>query len=113
MFADVFNSEVLTYLQRELVTISALAAMPGVEAQLQSHVTIGKNTGITDTQLAEITDLIERLVSRTQANTLRKLLSKPILPVIEPGMMVRISEIEILPVNMEEYNAILKEEAAS
>ena len=113
LFADVFDSDVLTYQQRELVTISALAAMPGVESQLQSHITIGKNTGITDTQLVEITDLIEKLVSRTQANTLRKLISKPILPVIEPGMMVRISEIEILPAYLEEYNAILKEEAAA
>ncbi len=113
LFADVFDSEVLTYQQRELVTISALAAMPGVEAQLQSHVTIGKNTGITGAQLVEITDLIEKLVSRMQANTLRTLISKPILPVIEPGMMVRISEIEILPAYREEYNAILKEEAAA
>lgn len=113
LFADVFDSDVLTYQQRELVTISALASMQGVGAQLQSHIAIGKNTGITDTQLVAVTDLIERFVSRTQGNTLRKLISKPVLPVIETGIIVRISEIEILPEYLKEYNAILKEEAAA
>ena len=73
LFADVFDSDVLTYQQRELVTISALAAMPGVEAQLQSHVTIGKNTGITDNQLVEITDLIERHISRTAGKYVKEI----------------------------------------
>ena len=113
LFADVFESNVLTMQQRELVTISALSAMPGVTSQLQSHVKMGLNTGITENQLTEVAQLIEKLISRTQANTLRKAISKPEVPVIEPDMMVRISEIEILPEHLEEYNAILKEEAAA
>ncbi|WP_165939993.1 carboxymuconolactone decarboxylase family protein [Dyadobacter psychrotolerans] len=113
LFADIFESEVLTFQQRELVTISALAAMPGVTSQLQSHVKMGINTGITENQLMEIADLIEKFVSRTQANSLRQVLAKPAVPVIENGMMVRISEIEILPKYLFDYNAILKEEAAA
>lgn len=113
LFADVFDSDVLTYKQRELVTISALAAMTGVGPQLQSHVGIGRNTGITDDELVQVSDLIEKYISRTQANTLRVILSKPASPVIEPDMMVRISEIEIFPQYVDEYNAILKEEAAA
>lgn len=113
LFADIFDSDVLTYQQREFATISALAAMPGVESQLQSHIKMGMNTGITENQLEQIAELIERHVSRTQANSVRKLLSKPIAPVIEPDMMVRISEIEIVPEHLEEYNAILKEEASA
>lgn len=113
LFADVFDSDVLTYKQRELVTISALASMAGVEPQLQSHVGMGKNTGITDDELVQVADLIEKHVSRTQANTLRAILSKPAFPIMEPDMMVRISEIEILPQYVDEYNAILKEEAAA
>lgn len=31
LFADIFDSDVLTYQQRELATISALGSMPGVE----------------------------------------------------------------------------------
>ena len=113
LFADIFESEVLTFQQREIVTISALTAMPGVTSQLQSHVKMGMNTGITENQLAEIANLVEKHVSTTQANTLRKIISKPLTPVIEKDMMVRISEIEIVPEFLAEYNAILKEEAAA
>lgn len=113
LFADIFDSNVLTYRQRELVTISALAAMPGVESQLQSHVKIGMNTGITGEQLAEVARLIEKHVSRTQANSLRNILSIPPNPIVDEDMMVRISEIEILPEFLREYNAILKEEASA
>jgi len=113
LFADVFQSDVLTYQQRELVTISALAAMQGVESPLQSHVKIGMNTGITQTQLTEIAKLIEKHVSRTQANSLRNVLSIPTAPIVDEDMMVRISEIEILPEYLQEYNAILKEEASA
>jgi 4-carboxymuconolactone decarboxylase len=37
LFADIFNSDVLSYQRRELTTISALSAMQGVEPQLQSN----------------------------------------------------------------------------
>lgn len=113
LFADIFENDVLTFQTRELVTISALAAMPGVTSQLQSHVKMGKNTGMTENQLEEIAQLIEKLVNRTQANTLRDAIGKPAEPVIRPAMMVRISEIEILPQYVTEYNAVLKDEAAA
>ncbi|RZJ33008.1 MAG: hypothetical protein EOO18_09445, partial [Chryseobacterium sp.] len=104
---------VLSYQQRELVTISALASLSGVESQLQSHITMGKNTGITENQLVQLADLIEESVSKTQANTVRKIIGKPLVPVIENDMMVRISEIEIVPEFLEEYKSILKEEASA
>ena len=113
LFADVFSSDVLTYQQRELITISALAAMPGVEPQLQSHLKMGMSTGISEEHLIELADLIEKYVSRVQANSVRKLISKPVVPVVEEGMMVRISEIEIVPEYLEAYKSILKEEAAA
>lgn len=113
LFADVFQSDVLTYQQRELVTISALAAMQGVESQLQSHVKMGMNTGITQTQLIEVAKQIEKHVSRTQANSLRNVLSIPTTAIVQEDMMVRISEIEIIPEYLEQYNAILKEEASA
>jgi len=113
LFADVFQSDVLSYPQRELITISALAAMPGVESQLQSHVKIGMNTGITQVQLIETAKLIEKYVSRTQANSLRNVLSIPTVPIIDEDMLVRISEIEILPEYLKEYHSILKEEASA
>ncbi|MFC5409101.1 carboxymuconolactone decarboxylase family protein [Larkinella bovis] len=113
LFADVFDSDVLTYQQRELVTLSALAAMPGVDSQLQSHLKIGLTTGLTENQLGQVAGLIEQFVSRTQANALRKLLGRPIAPLIEPDMMVRIAELEIAPQHLEDYKAILTTEAAA
>ncbi|RZM23132.1 MAG: hypothetical protein EOO88_27150 [Pedobacter sp.] len=113
LFADIFDSDVLTYRQRELVTIAALTAMPGVEGQLQAHVKMGINTGITEGQLAQVAELIAKHVSHAQANTLNKLIGKPAIPLTAPDMMVRISEIEIFPELLEEYKTILKEESAT
>lgn len=113
LFADIFMSEVLTYQQRELVTISALASLDEVEGQLQSHINMGKNIGITENQLVQLADLVQESVNKTQANTVRKIIGKPLVPIIENDMMVRISEIEIIPEFLEEYNSILKEEASA
>ena len=112
LFADVFESDVLSYKERELITISALAAMYGVEAQLQAHIKMGMVTGVTETQLNQIAGLIEKHVSKAQANTLNNLIGQPLLPLTAADMMVRISEIEIFPQHLEEYKAILKEESA-
>jgi alkylhydroperoxidase/carboxymuconolactone decarboxylase family protein YurZ/quinol monooxygenase YgiN len=113
LFADIFDSDVLSYQQRELVTIAALAAMPGVQSQLQSHLSMGKNTGLTESQYLQVAELVEQHISVTQANTLRKLLAQPIVSLPQPDMMVRISEIEIVPEYLKDYNTILKEEAAA
>lgn len=113
LFGDVFESDVLTYQQRELVTISALASMSGVQAQLRSHLKVGMNTGITENQLAEVADIVEKNISRTQANSLRNSLSKSSVSIIQPDMMIRISEIEIAPQYLDDYKSILKEESAA
>ncbi|SFW66550.1 carboxymuconolactone decarboxylase family protein [Chitinophaga sancti] len=113
LFADIFGSDVLSYSQRELVTISALAAMPGVEPQLKAHIGMGKNTGITDDQLKELTLIIDQYISRVQGNVLRKCIGEKEQPLLANDMMVRISEIEIIPEFLEQYRTILKEEAAA
>jgi len=76
LFADIFDSDVLTYKERELATISALAAMPGVESQLESHLSIGMNTGLAESELKQAFDLIEKNISKQQAETARKSLAK-------------------------------------
>jgi 4-carboxymuconolactone decarboxylase len=76
LFADIFDSDVLDHRQRELVTISALAAMQGTEGQLQAHIGMGMNTGITAEQANAVFDIIERVVSKEQAETARAVLSK-------------------------------------
>jgi len=76
LFADVFDSDVLSYRQRELVTISALAAMPGVGPQLEAHLSMGMNTGLTESGLKQVFDLIETNIDRQQAETARRSLAK-------------------------------------
>lgn len=113
LFADIFASDVLSYQQRELVTISALASISGVEVQLQAHINMGKNTGITDGQLDDLSKLIDTNVNITQGNTVRKIIGKPLISLIKQDMILRISEIEIWPEYLNEYNSILKEEASA
>jgi alkylhydroperoxidase/carboxymuconolactone decarboxylase family protein YurZ len=78
LFADIFDSDVLNYQQRELVTISALAAMPGVESQLASHLSMGMNTGLAESGLKQVFDLIEKNINKQQAETARTSLVKVI-----------------------------------
>jgi alkylhydroperoxidase/carboxymuconolactone decarboxylase family protein YurZ len=76
LFADVFDSDVLTYQQRELATIAALSAMEGVAPQLQSHLTMGMNTGLTEGQLKNVFSLIETHIGKKQAEIAQNVLSK-------------------------------------
>lgn len=78
LFADIFDSDVLTYQERELATISALAALTGVESQLESHLSFGMNIGLPEVQLKEAFDLIEVNISKQQAKIARKSLAKVI-----------------------------------
>ncbi|MFW8632504.1 carboxymuconolactone decarboxylase family protein [Vibrio natriegens] len=47
LFGDIFQRDVLTWKERELATIAALANMLGVNGQLQAHFGISLNNGIT------------------------------------------------------------------
>lgn len=76
LFADIFDSDVLNYSQRELVTISALTTIPGAEGQLQAHIGMGINTGITAEQIKTAFDIIENSVSKEQAEKARSILAK-------------------------------------
>ncbi|MFZ2338097.1 MAG: carboxymuconolactone decarboxylase family protein [Bacteroidales bacterium] len=53
LFADIFERDVLTYAQRELVTITVLSAIGGAEPMLRSHLAICLNVGLTQDQLTE------------------------------------------------------------
>lgn len=76
LFADIFDSDVLNYRQRELATIAALAAMDGVVPQLESHISIGMRVGLTANQLSEAFEVIETNIGRKQADIARQSLAK-------------------------------------
>ncbi|MDR2913759.1 MAG: carboxymuconolactone decarboxylase family protein [Tannerella sp.] len=75
LFADIFERDVLTYQERELATISALAAMQGVEPMLQSHLNMGMNTGLSREQLEETLTIVGRFTRKEREETGRGLLA--------------------------------------
>ncbi|MDO1499152.1 carboxymuconolactone decarboxylase family protein [Winogradskyella maritima] len=57
LFADIFDRDILDYRQRELVTVSVLATIGGVEPMLHSHMNICLIQGIAPIQLKELMDV--------------------------------------------------------
>jgi alkylhydroperoxidase/carboxymuconolactone decarboxylase family protein YurZ len=75
LFAGIFSRNILTYRQRELITISALASLSGVESQLQAHIGMGMNVGLTQTQLTQAFSIIEKSVGQKEADTAKQILA--------------------------------------
>ena len=69
LFADIFERDVLTFAERELVTISVLSSIGGVEPMLRSHLTICLNVGYTPEQLNEFTGIIKSTVGKPVSYT--------------------------------------------
>ena len=74
LFADIFERDVLTYAERELVTISVLSSIGGVEPMLRSHLNICLNVGLTPNQLKQFTGVIKSAVGEKEANAAQKVL---------------------------------------
>lgn len=67
LFADLFERDVLTYAERELVTISVLSSIGGVEPMLMSHLNICLNVGITPGQLRDFVAVVRSGVGEKAA----------------------------------------------
>ena len=77
LFADLFSRDVLTFAERELTTISVLTALgTGVEPMLASHLGLTMKQGITKSQIEDVFALIEKSVSKGDADAARKVLTK-------------------------------------
>jgi len=76
LFADLFERNVLTYAQRELVTISVLSAIGGVEPMLRSHLAISLNVGFTPEQLNEFVGIIKLKVGEKEAKDAHAVLNE-------------------------------------
>lgn len=58
LFGDIFERDNLDWQSRELATVGALAATPGVEAQLRSHMRASLRVGLTAAQLQQLTQVL-------------------------------------------------------
>lgn len=77
LFADLFSRDVLTFAERELTTISVLIALGnGVEPMLASHLRLTIKQGLTKNQIEAVFTVIEKSVSRSDADAARKVFSE-------------------------------------
>lgn len=76
LFADIFERDVLTYKDRELATIAALSSLKGVEPMLQSHMNMGMNVGLTETQLKEVLSIVGTSIGKQEATIGLEVLTK-------------------------------------
>ena len=76
LFADIFERDVLTYQERELVTVSVLSSIGGVEPMLRSHLGICLNVGLTPDQLGEFMAIIKTTVTQEDAASAEAVLSE-------------------------------------
>ena len=77
LFADLFERDVLTYVERELATVAVIAALgKGVEPMLCGHMGIAMNVGVTPDQLYNLLALIEKNVGRGEADGGRQVLNE-------------------------------------
>lgn len=76
LFADIFGRGVLSYEDRELATISALAAIGNVRPMLKSHMTGGMNVGLSKAQLEQALDIIESYLGAEKAQKGRVILAE-------------------------------------
>ena len=71
LFGDIFARNNLTFAEREVVTVSAISALPGCEPQLQAHVSGSRNMGVSDDVLKAMPALLEAKVGAEEAERLR------------------------------------------
>lgn len=76
LFADIFERDVLTYAERELVTISVIASIGDAEPMLQSHLNICLNVGVTPIQLKDFINVIKAIIGNKQAKLAQKVLEE-------------------------------------
>lgn len=74
LFGDIFGQDILDYRTRELVTVEALASMDGVNPQLQAHIGISKNVGVTDDELNGIIEVLKDKLGFEKANNIKQFL---------------------------------------
>ena len=76
LFADIFERDVLTYPERELVTISVISSIGGAEPMLKSHLDICLNVGLTPEKLRHFVNVIKSAAGKKEANDAQNVLNE-------------------------------------
>lgn len=75
LFGDIFGRDNLSFQDREIATIAALAGMSGVNSQLQAHINIGMNVGLTESQINDLIAVLGAKVSQPVASNAADILA--------------------------------------
>lgn len=67
LFGDIFARNTLSEAEREIVTVSAIAALEGCEPQLMAHARGALNMGVTGDELRAIPAVLQRTVGHVEA----------------------------------------------
>ena len=85
LFGDIFERDNLDWPSRELATVGMLSALPGVAPQLQAHMRISMNVGLTAGQLQQLTDVLAARVHADAAQRARDALAQHVASVRAEG----------------------------
>lgn len=78
LFGDIFERNNLDWQSRELATVGMLSSLSGADSQLQAHMRISMNVGLTEKQLRQVTDVLAERVSAENARRAREALDRQI-----------------------------------
>lgn len=76
LFGDIFERDNLDWQSRELATVGMLSALPGAEPQLQAHMRISMNVGITEGQLRHLGQILDERADPAYAQRARAALDR-------------------------------------
>ena len=76
LFGDIFARDIFSFSERELITVSALASLPGVESQLKSHISGAKNMGLSDDEIHDIPTILANKVGEIESYRAKKAIAE-------------------------------------
>ncbi|MGF6346124.1 carboxymuconolactone decarboxylase family protein [Variovorax sp. W2I14] len=76
LFGDIFERDNLDWQSREVATVSMLAALAGVESQLQAHIRISMNVGLSARQMQQLGQVLGDRVDADSARRAREALAR-------------------------------------
>lgn len=76
LFADIFDRDILSYTDREIVTVSSLASVH--DPFVRSHIGGALNVGVTEQQLKGVFTIIGDKIGKEEANTALQVLAEVI-----------------------------------
>lgn len=76
LFGAIFERDNFEWQSRQIATVSMLSSLTGAEAQLQSHMRVSMNVGLTASQLRQLTQVLADRVDAENARRAREALAR-------------------------------------